>query len=211
MSAYPAASPDGRAVFFGGGILGDDSVWKVGIDGSNPQQLIRETSGGTPDISPDSQWIAYSAEQEGAQVVRRLDLASHQGMALAAGSNPRISPDGRMVAFQYHGEGMKKTRLAVILSSGGRPLVTFDFPWDTFTRGCGQVQWAPDGRALTFYDTKDGVSNIWWQPLDGAAPRQLTHFTSDRIFSFAWSKDGKRLAVARGTTTSDVVLIRNLH
>jgi len=57
----------------------------------------------------------------------------------------------------------------------------------------------------------DLFSNIWRQPLDGSAPRQLTHFTSDRIFSFAWSRDGKRLAVSRGTVSGDVVLIRNLH
>jgi len=39
--------------------------------------------------------------------------------------------------------------------------------------------------------------------------RKLTHFTSGRIFGLALSRDGKRLAIARGAETSDVVLIRN--
>jgi hypothetical protein len=44
--------------------------------------------------------------------------------------------------------------------------------------------------------------------LSGGAPEQITDFGSDRIFAFAQSHDGRRLAVARGTVQSDVVLIQ---
>jgi len=37
----------------------------------------------------------------------------------------------------------------------------------------------------------------------------LADFKPDRIFSFAWSGDGKQLAVAHGTLTHDVILISN--
>ncbi len=56
-----------------------------------------------------------------------------------------------------------------------------------------------------------GISNIWSQPLDGGAPKQLTDFKTDRIFAFDWSRDGKQLAVSRGTVTSDVVLIKDFR
>ena len=49
--------------------------------------------------------------------------------------------------------------------------------------------------------------------LDGGAPRQITHFPkgSGRVMSaFAWSRDGKRLAIVRTATTNDIVLIRRL-
>jgi hypothetical protein len=47
--------------------------------------------------------------------------------------------------------------------------------------------------------------------LDGKPPRQLTHFTDDRqIADAAWSHDGTRLAIARTTTTADIVLFRGL-
>jgi len=39
--------------------------------------------------------------------------------------------------------------------------------------------------------------------------KQLTDFNEDLIFRFAWSTDGKQLALARGTQTHDVVLINN--
>ena len=47
------------------------------------------------------------------------------------------------------------------------------------------------------------------QPLDGSEPHQLTHFTDNRaIADFAWSRDAKRLAVARMTVVNDIVLFK---
>jgi hypothetical protein len=37
----------------------------------------------------------------------------------------------------------------------------------------------------------------------------VTDFAPDRIFSFDWSLDGKNIVIARGTITSDVVLIQD--
>ena len=42
----------------------------------------------------------------------------------------------------------------------------------------------------------------------GDPPKQVTKFTAGNIFNFAWSLRGD-LALARGTQSSDVVLIRN--
>jgi hypothetical protein len=51
-------------------------------------------------------------------------------------------------------------------------------------------------------------SSIWRQPLNGDA-KKLVDFP-DRIFNFAWSTDGKNLAVSRGRLHGDAVLITNL-
>jgi Tol biopolymer transport system component len=53
-------------------------------------------------------------------------------------------------------------------------------------------------------------SNIWSLPLDGGSPRQITRFADRQISSYAWSNDGKRLAVMRTTTTNDIVLLKGL-
>ena len=68
-----------------------------------------------------------------------------------------------------------------------------------------------DGRSLAYKLTRDGVSNIWRFPLDDTPPQQLTNFKTEQIYSFKWSADGKQLVLARGTTTSDVVLISNFR
>jgi Tol biopolymer transport system component len=71
------------------------------------------------------------------------------------------------------------------------------------------LRWTADGQALTYLDTRAGVTNIWAQPLDGSAARAMTDFKSDLIFYYDWSRDGKRLAYARGLVTNDAVLITN--
>lgn len=60
---------------------------------------------------------------------------------------------------------------------------------------------------LVFTRTSNGVSSVWTQPFDGGPPKQITDFEDQRIFNFAWSRDGKQLALSRGTVNSDVVLI----
>ena len=102
----------------------------------------------------------------------------------------------------------------MIASDGGSPIAVFDFPEFFGTIGPGfyqqKIRWTVDGRALTYIDTQGGVSNIWIQPLDGGPRQQLTNFSSDLIFYYDWSPDGKKLALARGSKTSDVVLIRDM-
>ena len=72
-------------------------------------------------------------------------------------------------------------------------------------------RWSSDGRSVVYIRTERDVSNLWAQPLDGRAPRQLTRFDRDRIFSFAYGPDGQRLAMSRGGVSGDVVLIRNFR
>ena len=74
------------------------------------------------------------------------------------------------------------------------------------------VRWMPDGQALAYVDPRTR-SDIWAQPLDGSAPRQLTNFAADghTIWDYDWSADGKRLAVARGRIVSDIVLFRGFR
>jgi hypothetical protein len=45
----------------------------------------------------------------------------------------------------------------------------------------------------------------------GGEPRQMTQFTDRTIMALAYSRDGKRLAVARATTTNDIVLLKGLN
>src|SRR6185369_12541501 len=115
---------------------------------------------------------------------------------------PTVSPDNKLVAYFYSDEN-SPLRIAVAAFEGGEPIKTFDLP----PTGRHPLHWTPDGRSLAYIETKNGVSNIVAQPLNGGTPKQLTNFTADRIFWFDFSRDGKQLALSRGTVNSDVVLI----
>jgi Tol biopolymer transport system component len=97
---------------------------------------------------------------------------------------------------------------------GGEPLKTFDLlpnPTDAENPFSQVTRWTPDGRAVSYMDHQRGVSNVWSQLLEGGPPQQVTQFTAEKIFSFDWSPDGKRLALSRGDRVQDIVLISSFR
>src|SRR5262249_51500325 len=70
------------------------------------------------------------------------------------------------------------------------------------------IQWSTNGA----FDYSRGVfngSSLWRQSLKGGEPRKLLDLP-DRVFNFAWSSDGRNLAVSRGRILGDALLIVNL-
>jgi Tol biopolymer transport system component len=122
---------------------------------------------------------------------------------------PSVSPDGKLIACYYADEKTRGTKIALFPFEGGEPLKLFDFSQNAGP-SAPPVRWLPDGRALAYVSTRGGVSNIWLQPIDGGAPTQLTDFKTDVMFSFDWSRDGKQLALSRGTEQRDVVLMTEI-
>ena len=64
-----------------------------------------------------------------------------------------------------------------------------------------------DGLSVIYWETQRGVGNIWWQSISGGPPIQLTLFDGNLIFRHALAPDRKHLALVRGSTISDVILL----
>lgn len=62
------------------------------------------------------------------------------------------------------------------------------------------------GHGMAYVD-RTGLA-IWIQAITGGAPPRLVAFPDRPILQFAWSPDGKRLAISRALTISDIVLLR---
>jgi Tol biopolymer transport system component len=111
-----------------------------------------------------------------------------------------------MIAYVFNDAAANMLRrVAIISPDGGAPLKTFALPP---TANNFKMRFTPEGRALVFLDSRGAGANIWTLALDGnGESKPLTDFKTERIFDFAWSADGKQLAVIRGTEISDAVLI----
>ena len=205
INQAPAVSPDGRYVVFHSDRTGIPHLWRMNLDGGDQRQLTNGASGEqNAQFSPDGRWIVYRTTF-GKWTIWKIPAGGGEPVQLTDKLSrlPTVSPDGKLVAYFYRDENAP-WRLAIAPLEGGAPLRTSDIEAVPF-----DLSWTPDGRALAYTDTRSGVSNIFAQPLDGGAPKQLTDFKADRIFSFAYSHDGKQLALSRGTVNSDVVLISN--
>ena len=204
-NAFPFVTPDGRHIVFVSDRTGTPHIWRMDFDGASPKQLT-DRFDVYPYVSPDGQWVVYvnNANKEtvwkvaidGGQPVQITDKHSHW---------PVISPDGKQIACGYE-EPNTPFKLAILPFEGGQPIKTLALPNGI---PATNLRWIPDGRAIVYGVTRNGVTNLWAQPVDGSPPKQLTNFTSDRIFFFDFSRDGKQIALSRGTVTSDVVLIGN--
>jgi serine/threonine protein kinase len=205
-------SPDGRYILFPSFRAGNGNanIWRIDIDGSNPKQL---TNGRgvelNPFCSPDGKWVFYSI---GGGRYQKVPIDGGDPVQLAGPYSDilGVSPDGKLMAYFIADDHnpAKAEKVGVASFEDGETIAVLNRPPARPLR----LQWTPDARALTYVSNRGGASNIWNLPIDGGPPKQLTDFKPDlSIHCFAWSRDGKQLAVARGTMISDIVLIRNFR
>ncbi len=215
INKHPAVSSDGRYIVFASDRAGASNIWRTDIDGSNARQLTRGSGEDNPQCSPDGKWVVYTLLGAGKPTLWRvsIDGGAPQQLTEKYTAGAAFSPDGKSLACLYREElANSPLKLAIFPLDGGQPTQIFDALIHAEEVSLvPPPRWTTDGRALTYVVTSAGISNIWLQPIDGGAPRQLTTFKADRIFSFEWSRDGKQLIVARGMVASDVVLISSFR
>ncbi len=211
----PVVSPDNRYVVFHSNRTGVFQIWRMNRDGSSPKQLTFEVTESTwPTFSPDGRWIVFQhAAPDGPFSLWRMSIDGGTPEKISDGIAIRaaVSPDGKLIAFWHNDQQQNsRWRLKVINFEGGATFNIFDVAptvqvqWDT------PLRWSPDGQYLVYVDHTGGIDNLWGQPIEGGAPKQLTKFDEGKIFAFGWLKDGS-IAMSRGVITADVVLIRDLN
>lgn len=205
VNRFPSVSPDGRYIVFVSTRTENSNVWRMNIDGSQQIQLTENRRGRLlwPQCSPDGKWVVYALAEQGKTTLWKAPISGGNSVQLTDTNSfyPAISPDGKLIAF-LRDDG-RHPAIEIISFEGGSV--------KTFEPARGRlnvIRWSADSRALTYAATHDKVSNIWIQPMDGSAPRQMTDYKDGLIFWFDWSPDGRWMAASRGVARSDVVLIK---
>jgi Tol biopolymer transport system component len=92
----------------------------------------------------------------------------------------------------------------VIPVAGGEPVAHILMPES------GPIGWTPDSQEIVWARSESSVANLWAHSITHTAQRQITRFTAPgEIYSFAWSRDGKWIAVSRGRPRGDVVMFND--
>ena len=172
------------------------------IDGDNPV-VLTSGDGVQPQCSPDGEWVIYQD-----QVAGRWELwkvPTHGGSAVKivdeVTGTGAISPDGQLLAYEHYDQKAGKYRFVVRPFAGGEPVKVFDL---SASGDYGILHWTRDGSALTYLNGKA----LMVQPLSGEMPRKLLE-SSDDLFWFDLSPDGKQVAYISGRQTTDLVMIAN--
>jgi eukaryotic-like serine/threonine-protein kinase len=187
---------------------GTQNIWRTDSTGSNLMQITSGKLDAGPVCAPDGKWI-YFMNQSGESKLERVSVDGGERQVISdlpLSGSLDLSPDGKIVAFPtLEHSGEHKERLGLLQTDSGKPARVVDFERPRF----GLLRFARDGRAVVYPVRENGVDNLWSQPLDGSKGKALTNFKSERIFDFHWSPDGQQLALVRGHTDADVVLIRD--
>jgi eukaryotic-like serine/threonine-protein kinase len=205
----PAVSPRGGFIAF---TRWDQTIqtriWRMDMDGGNLKQLSDGTQDVLPAISPDGKWIVFTRLAGGKYTLMRVPSEGGPMSQLTdyGSRGPSISPDGKWIACEYFPGPNQPTSVAVIPFEGGPPAKVFALP-PSYDQ---PLLWSPDGHAVSFMNSVNGVDNIWEQPVRGGPAKPVTHFASGKVFYFAWSRDG-RLALSRGSEPSDAVVIKSFR
>ena len=118
-------------------------------------------------------------------------------LAVSQVSDPRVSPDGAWVAFVVKTSDLEEDRatsdLWMVSWDGTRTLqLTY-----SAKESESHPRWSPDNRFLGFLAARggeDAKNQVWLLDRAGGDARQLTTLPGG-VTDFAWSPDGKRLAL----------------
>jgi Tol biopolymer transport system component len=208
------ATSDGTTFVF---IRGTEGLWRADADGRPPRQLVTgEGLAVEPRITPDDRSVIFLSSRSGVMSPWIVPVGGGEPTEIVRGNTAilDVSRDGRRLLF-----GSGDERNAPIVVTCDLPACTnrhdHAFP-PNYTGGRGRIRFMPDGQGIAYVGGR-GATNLWTMPLEGGTPTQLTHFadeaveTDGPIARFAFSHDGKRLALTRIKTTSDIVLVRGLQ
>jgi Tol biopolymer transport system component len=181
-------------------------------------QQSRPVTNGTQEIEPecsrDGKWVYYDDVDD--LQVKQVSIDGGKpeivpGSTISTGFfhyGLTESPDGKLLAFlTIDTKGSSLHQIVIVpLDAGPTPPRRMLHP---DPRVASAPRFTPDGSALVYPISENGVDNLWLQPLDGSRGRQITNFQADAISAFRFSPDGKTLGVLRAHAESDVVLLRD--
>jgi TolB protein len=214
---YPDWSPNGRLVAYQHcGPDGPCSVWTVGADGGEPQQVRfhchhkGDCDAAEPTWAPDGDLIATLAEgrerefggepqiQQSSLVRKDLATGSQRTITKLTGwagdlLSATVSPDDRTVVYE-------RLNSARSTPAFGQALFAVDMsgkherriaPWDL--GGGDHAVFSPSGSVLfrSYANDDSRQSDFWTVRSDGSDLRQLTHFDKGTlVLSASYSPDG---------------------
>jgi dipeptidyl aminopeptidase/acylaminoacyl peptidase len=161
-------------------------VFVISDEGGAARQLTDgDYQHGAPEWAADSRSILFSAVRKSDAEYLRGDSEIY-AVALGGGAirqltdrkgpdnNPRVSRDGRLIAYTGSDQTdntYSVSRLYVMNADGTnrRPLTA------TFDRSPSNVLWAEDSGGLYFTAEDRGSQNLWFVPVAGGTPRQITN------------------------------------
>lgn len=217
----PIVSADGKFIYFESNRTNSRHIWRIDFDGNNPTQITFSENENEfyPALSKDGNWLYFLKKSSQGNVIlrqnlhdKRLENITQQG-TFSPNSFILLSPDGKFLAFNNIKEtrneelNEKTSEIGIVYLEEQNKVKIFKFPRINST-----INWTSDSNGLDYYENSPEGAKIWRRSLNESAdPKLLLTILKTQLFNFAWSADGKNLALSRGKQERDVILLKNFE
>jgi serine/threonine protein kinase len=186
----------------------EQNLWSLNATNGELKQLTAGRGDIFPSCTPDGKFVVYTSQFGGVWRILKTAVDAGSPIELARGAIPSValSPDGTLVGYiRQEGRGANiRVKFVVQRLEDGAPVREFEAPTDVDAIG-----WTPDNRAVTYLRIVGSAQDLYMQPLAGGVAVRLMHFDSEptRVIAYAWSRDGKKIAITRNRfNDTDVVM-----
>jgi Tol biopolymer transport system component len=205
----PSGCSDGHVVFARGMAKTQGmSIWRSEADGTGLRRVTEGKRDLYPMCSPDGKTVFYIDTATFFYMKVPIDGGKAERFSSEYAANAEgydIARDGKTAVLGTYDFKSQKPTIALVSLESGKTFRTFEYD----PRHRGTLRFSPDGKGIVYPIRDKGVDNLWAQPLDGGPGRKMTNFTALKIYWYQWSPDGKSLALVRGDSPSDLVLIQD--
>ena len=183
------------------------NVFGLDLQSGAVTDLTKGTVDQTPTCSPDSKSFLYTSLVKGKRLLMEMPISGGEPKQLSDQivQFGVFSPDGQQIAALIsQGNGVNfRSMIEILPAQGGLPVKTFP----PITAISDVFQYSADGKSLYYPVTAKGVSNILSQPVGIETVLPQTNFDDLLIYGYDYDWKNKRLAIARGRSNTDVVLL----
>jgi Tol biopolymer transport system component len=221
LLAYDPQACGGHSIVFTGvqqSNRAESHIYALDVPGGAPRQVTFGKNDQYMRCTSDGKLLVYATFDD--HSIRKVALPGGQPEILVSGdlrpdNQFDITADGKQLLVDIGGSATdaKAGNMQFAFLSLANGQISKRIPVDNDPE---HVALTPDGKAIGYLKREHGVENIWLQPIAGGSPGRLTDFhlsksTAQKIVSFAWSPDGRYLAMTRSFAKGDVVILQDHH
>ncbi|MEU8612730.1 Hsp70 family protein, partial [Actinoplanes sp. NPDC048791] len=185
---------------------GSNAIWVMAADGSKPQKVVENATGGRVSWNPDGSKLAFLRKVDGSPQIFSIKIGDSKPTQLTWADgmkdDPAWSPGGGAIAYWK----LVKDERQIFILNANDP----EEPGLQVTEGDSgpgvDPNWSPDGMRIAYTRDPGDSGDIWTISPDGKNPKQLTEH-EDREMDPSWAPDGSWLAFTRGPVNQPKIVI----